>query len=121
MLAKHGQQLSDSFWMEYVRCYSSTIFHPCGTCGITRVVDPELRVLGVQQLRVADSSVMPQVVTGNTNAACIMIGEKAAHMIALEHGLLSNKTQRTVGINEITHRYNTLHFDIVGINFSLFS
>ena len=51
------------------------------------VVDAELRVLGVAGLRVADASVMPTVVSGNTNAACIMIGERAAELIAADHEL----------------------------------
>ena len=51
------------------------------------VVDAELRVLGVAGLRVADASVMPTVVSGNTNAAAIMIGERAAELIAADHRL----------------------------------
>ena len=51
------------------------------------VVDAQLRVMGVAGLRVADASVMPNVVSGNTNAASIMIGEKAAEMVAADHGL----------------------------------
>jgi len=58
-----------------------TIYHPTSTCAIGAVVDPELRVLGIDGLRVADASIMPTIVRGNTNAACIMIGEKAAAMI----------------------------------------
>ena len=58
---------------------------PDDDCRIGSVVDPRLRVIGVERLRVADASVMPNVVSGNTNAASIMIGEKAAEMIATDH------------------------------------
>lgn len=51
------------------------------------VVDAQLRVKGVQKLRVADASIMPNVTSGNTNAPCIMIGEKAAEMLARDHGV----------------------------------
>ena len=51
------------------------------------LVDHRLRVMGVGRLRVADASVMPNVISGNTNAPSIMIGEKAAEMIAVDHGV----------------------------------
>jgi choline dehydrogenase-like flavoprotein len=51
------------------------------------VVDPRLRVMNVQRLRVADASIMPNLVSGNPNAACVMIGEKAAEMIAGDHDI----------------------------------
>jgi choline dehydrogenase-like flavoprotein len=64
---------------------STTIFHPVGTAamgqGRATVVDHELRVHGVDCLRVADASIMPTITSGNTNAPTIMIGEKAATMI----------------------------------------
>jgi choline dehydrogenase len=69
------------------RYHSSTVYHLTSTCRIGSVVDAHLRVFGVDGLRVADASVMPNVVSGNTNAATIMIGEKAAEMIAFEHGI----------------------------------
>lgn len=76
---------SRSEMMEFVRQATTTYFHPCGTCkmGTDRwaVVDPELRVFGVSGLRVADASVMPRVTTGNTNAPCVLIGEKATELI----------------------------------------
>jgi choline dehydrogenase len=69
----------------YVQTHCSTVWHPVGTCKMGRdamaVVDPQLRVYGVAGLRVADASIMPVITSGNTNAACIMIGEKAADMI----------------------------------------
>lgn len=69
----------------YIRSQASTLWHPAGTCKIGHdkmaVVDPRLRVYGVEKLRVADASVMPTVTSGNTVAACFMIGEKAADMI----------------------------------------
>ena len=69
----------------FIRSQGSTLWHPAGTCKIGRdamaVVDPQLRVYGVEGLRVADASVMPTVTSGNTVAACFMIGWKAAEMI----------------------------------------
>jgi choline dehydrogenase len=76
---------TDEDWLDYVRNYASTIFHPCGTCKMgvdaMAVVDPGLRVRGIAGLRVADASIMPTVISGNTNAAAIMIGEKAADLV----------------------------------------
>jgi choline dehydrogenase len=70
---------------DYIRANASTIWHPAGTCRMGRdemaVVDHTLRVRGAESLRVADASVMPHVPSGNTQAACYMIGEKAASMI----------------------------------------
>jgi choline dehydrogenase len=81
---------SDSAFLDYARRRGGTIFHPTSTCMMgpstnpNAVVDPSLRVHGLQGLRVADASIMPTVVSGNTNAACIMIGEKLADIILKE-------------------------------------
>jgi choline dehydrogenase len=75
---------------EFLRSATFAFYHPVGTCAIGSVCDPALRVIGVDGLRVADTSVMPRVHTGNTNAPAIMIGERAAHVIAT--GSLSLET-----------------------------
>jgi choline dehydrogenase len=69
----------------FVRRHAHTLYHPVGTCRMgmdeLAVVDPELRVRGVDSLRIADASIMPTLISGHTNAAAIMIGEKAADLI----------------------------------------
>ena len=76
---------SDADIDAFVRANANSAYHLCGTCRIgtdgMAVVDPELRVRGIDGLRVADASVMPSITNGNTNAPSLMIGEKAAQMI----------------------------------------
>lgn len=88
---KHGYQEgatpSDALFEDLALHFAITVYHLSCTCRIGSVVDPRLRVLGVGKLRVADASVMPNVVSGNTNAASIMIGEKAAEMVASDHNI----------------------------------
>jgi choline dehydrogenase-like flavoprotein len=75
----------DTALIEYIRRAASTVHHPCGSCRMgpdaNSVVDSQLRVHGIEALRVADASVFPSVVGGNTNAAVVMIAEKAADLI----------------------------------------
>jgi choline dehydrogenase-like flavoprotein len=80
-----GEVQDDEALRAYIRDTGSTVHHPAGTCrmgpGEDAVVDPELRVHGVEGLRVADASIMPRLVGGNTNAVVVMIAEKAADLI----------------------------------------
>lgn len=75
----------DAELLEFCRNHGATIFHPSGTCKMGRdamaVVDPRLRVYGIDGLRVVDCSVMPTLVSGNTNAPAVMMAEKAVDMI----------------------------------------
>jgi choline dehydrogenase-like flavoprotein len=82
-----GEKPSDALLEDLALHFSLTVYHHTCTCRIGNVVDPRLRVFGVRQLRVADASVMPNVTSGNTNAPSIMIGEKAAEMIAADHAI----------------------------------
>lgn len=82
-----GQPPSDALLENTALHFSHTTYHISCTCGIGRVVDPRLRVFGVKKLRVADASVMPEITSGNINAVVIMIGERAAEIIATDHAV----------------------------------
>jgi choline dehydrogenase len=72
---------SDDAILSFVERAGQTVYHPTSTCAIGSVVDPQLRVYGVEGLRVVDASVMPTITRANTNAATIMIAEKGADLI----------------------------------------
>jgi choline dehydrogenase len=72
---------SDEELLAFARREGMTVFHPTSSCAMGSVVDAELRVYGCDGLRVADASVMPEITRANTNAATIMIAEKAADLI----------------------------------------
>jgi choline dehydrogenase len=85
-LSPGAQSASEEELIEEIKLRGCTGYHPVGTCKMgvddMAVVDPELRVRGLDGLRVADASIMPMVPGGNTNAPSMMIGERAAALIA---------------------------------------
>lgn len=80
---------TDDDYFDFICQHSKTSHHPAGTCRMgvddRAVLDPELRFNGIEGLRVVDASIMPKVISSNTNAAAIMIGEKASDMIRASH------------------------------------
>jgi choline dehydrogenase len=88
---------SEADSMDFVQRRAHTVYHPVGTCAMGSVVDAELRVLGLDGLRVVDASVMPTITRGNTNAPTIMIGEKGADLIRGRPPLPRAQTAEEVG------------------------
>lgn len=88
-MAPGKPEMTDADWETFLREESVTVFHPVGTCKMgpdpMAVVDSSLRVHGIAKLRVVDASIMPQLVSGNTNAPAIMIGERGADLILADN------------------------------------
>ena len=101
-IAPGANVTSDEALVDYIRNTGSTVWHPVGTCkmGIDpmAVVDPELRVHGIKGLRVVDASIMPTIITGNTNAPTIAIAEKAADLIKAAHYLKQDLKQKRLAL-----------------------
>jgi choline dehydrogenase len=91
------QYNTDSYWKCYVRHLTATVYHPVGTCKMgpnsdpKAVVDSRLNVKGVKGLRVIDASIMPDIVSGNTNAPSIMIGERGSQFIKESYNFVKNE------------------------------
>ena len=82
---EQNQQLQRRLQQDSIQLAGKTVYHPVGSCKMgvddLAVVDPQLRLRGLEGLRVADASVMPEIPGGNTNAPSICIGEKASDLI----------------------------------------
>jgi len=96
---QHGDETKDAYWECYVRHFIFSVYHYCSTAKMgpktdsKAVVDHQLKIYGLERIRVIDASIIPAVVGANTNAATIMIGEKGADMILKEWGAKSGKAQ----------------------------
>jgi choline dehydrogenase-like flavoprotein len=81
---------TDDEWLEFGRINAQTIYHPIGTCRMGEddeaVVDPQLRVRGLQGLRVIDASVIPRMVSGNTQVAVLVVAERGAELVLQSAG-----------------------------------
>ncbi|WP_036486508.1 GMC family oxidoreductase [Myxosarcina sp. GI1] len=101
-VAPGAEATSDEALDTYIRETCGTVFHPVGTCKMgtdsMAVVDPELRVRGVEGLRIVDASIMPTIITGHTNAPIIAIAEKAADLIKTSSSILERAKITTANL-----------------------
>ena len=100
-----AQAQSDEALDAFIRDHAESAYHPCGTCRMgraddpTAVVDPQARVIGVQGLRVADSSIFPRITNGNLNAPSIMVGEKVSDLLLGRDPLAPDNAQPWINPN----------------------
>jgi choline dehydrogenase len=90
-----GTVPSDAFLENVALHFAMTVYHLSCTCRMGDVVDERLRVMGVHGLRIADASVMPEIPSGNINAPCIMIGERASDLLKKDHDIGDSRLQAT--------------------------
>jgi len=96
----------------FIRDGIATVWHQTCTAKMGRdamsVVDPELKVYGIENLRIADGSIMPRVITGNTMAPCVIIGERAAEVLRVEHRLETSSVSTNVSASSLDDRVSTV-------------
>jgi choline dehydrogenase-like flavoprotein len=102
-------EIPDDFWEEYVRRYAATLYHPTGTSRMSQskqggVVNHKLSVFGINNLRVADASIQPEIISGDTNASCVVIGERAAEWLRDEYCLQSDSGALRLAVNRYENR-----------------
>ena len=97
---------------DFIRDGIATVWHQTCTAKMGRdamsVVDPELKVYGIENLRIADGSIMPRVITGNTMAPCVIIGERAAEVLRVEHRLETSSVSTNVSASSLDDRVSTV-------------
>lgn len=111
MIDKHHCGNTEPFSDGYIECvirhWATTVYHPVGTCKMgpgsdpAAVVDARLRVRGVGKLRVIDASIMPTIVSGNTNAAAVLIGEKGVAMVIEDYASGQSKPSTAAQKDEL--------------------
>jgi choline dehydrogenase len=116
-IAPGPERDTDAAILDWVRQAAETTYHPVGTCRMgpdpaTAVVDARLRVHGIAGLRVADASIMPTLTSGNTNAPCIMIGEKAADMVLADAAAAAVAPPRYAAASAFSSASSTLGGDM---------
>lgn len=104
---EHLEFRSDPYWECFIRRYSVTLHHPVGTVSLGSVVDTKLRVKGTRNLRVIDAGIQPVLITTNTQASAMMIGEKGADIV-LRYWSKVSKTNIHTDYDDFSYQYNVI-------------